>query len=125
MRKLSEIKGAEAIVLMADMVEPAAIIMGDGITGKLITEEKGAIKAIKHALKHHTEETLQIMAALDGVDIDDKRAFKAYKEGVDFLSLPSMLLEVVNDQALQDFFISQAQKMEETPSTPASQTSKE
>jgi hypothetical protein len=83
------------------------------------------IKAVKHALKHHTEETLMIMAALDGVDIDDRKAFERYKEGVDFLALPSMLLEVVNDQALRDFFISQAQKMEETPSTPASPTSKD
>lgn len=106
MRKLSEIRGEDAIEVLAQIVEPAAEIMSDK---EIVSAARGEkrIRLVSLMLKTHKTEVLQIMAALDGVDYEDEVAYKRYVESQNLLSLPKALLDIVNDKDLMDLFTSQ------------------
>lgn len=125
MRKLSSYRGEEAVEVIANIFEPATYIMADKELREMATQEKGRMRAIKHALKHHKTEVLQIMAVLDEVDIEDEKAFKEYVNGVNFFTLPKNLLYILNDPDIQSLFISQGLMEEATQPSPASDASVE
>lgn len=125
MRKLSSYRGEEAVEIIANITEPAIKIMADKELRDMITQEKGRMKAVKHALKNHKREVLQIMASLDGVDVEDENAFKEYVDSVTFFTLPMNLFSIFNDPDIQSLFTSQAQMEEATQSSPASDVSME
>lgn len=108
MRKLSEIRGEDAIEVLAQIVEPAAEIMSDK---EIVSAARGEkrIRLVSLMLKTHKTEVLQIMAALDGVDYEDEVAYKQYVDSQNLLSLPKALLDIVNDKDLMDLFTSQGQ----------------
>lgn len=125
MKRLSEYRGEQAIEVMGDILEPATIIMGDPEIRKLNDESTSKVKIVKYILKNHRESVLQIMAVLDGVDIDDKKAYEDYRKSVNFFTLPMNLLSILNDPDVQSLFTSQGQMMGSTFSTPASEKSQE
>ena len=96
MRKLSEIKGEEALDVLAEIIEPAAEIFTDEAVKKALTEGKNKLEAVKIVLKEHKKAVIAVMAALEGVAVEE------YQPSL--LALPAMLLEVLNDPDLQKLF---------------------
>jgi uncharacterized membrane protein YcjF (UPF0283 family) len=95
MRKLSEIKGEDAMDVLADLIEPIAEFSTDKEFIELI--RKGdKIKAVSHAIKTHKKAVLTVMAILEGVNIEE------YNPSL--IRLPALLLEVFNDPELVELF---------------------
>lgn len=106
MRKLQDVKGEEALDVLADVLEYAVkLVQNDTI--REILNKKGFrdVEAIKVLIKEGKHEIIQIMAAIDGKPYND------FLNSLDLLTLPVMLYETFNDEALQAVFTSQVQKM--------------
>ena len=125
MRKLKEFRGEAAIEAMGDILEPATIILGDGHIKELVQGKASRVKTITYALKTYKREVLQIMAVLDGVDINNEEEYTEYTNGVNILTLPIKLLELLNDPELQSLFTSQEWMEGVIASTPVSESSQE
>ena len=97
--KLSEYHGEAALDLLADLIEPAGEIMSDKGIGEVF--EKNRFKAISLAIKNHKKAVMQIMAAMDGVPVEE------YKCNV--FTLPVKILEILNDPGLVQLFTYQGQ----------------
>lgn len=104
--KLSEYKGEKALDLLADLIEPAAVIMADKEIARLAKANMPPIKIVKTAIKNHKAEVIEILAILDGEDP------KEYAEKVTLFTLPAKLLEIFNDPDLMNLFTLQGQKPE-------------
>lgn len=106
--KLTEFRGEDAIELLADILEPTALILGDEATRKLVKDAQAKkitkVKAISKVIKKHKKEIVEILARLDGQDP------KTYDCNI--LVLPQKVLDIVNDKELASFFTSQVQQME-------------
>lgn len=95
MRKLSEIKGEEALDVLAEIIEPAAQIFTDeNVKNALKSESR--IKAVKIILKDHKKAILALMAALEETPVEE------YKPTL--LAIPALILGVLNDPELQSLF---------------------
>ena len=106
MRKLQDVKGEEALDVLADVLEYAVkLVQNDTI--REILNKKGFrdVEAIKVLIKEGKHEIIQIMAAIDG------KPYNEFLKSLDLLTLPVMLYETFNDEALQAVFISQVQTM--------------
>ncbi len=108
MKKISDIKNEEALDVLAEIIEPTALIMADpAIRDMARTQNKmGAIKVI---LKNHKSEIIQILASLDGVPVEEYEC--------NILTLPVKIIEILNDKDLMSFFTSQEWTEEKTAST--------
>ena len=95
MRKLSEIKGKEALDVLAEIIEPAAEIFTDENVKKALKSES-RIKAAKIILKDHKKAILTLMAALEGVSVEEYQPT--------LFALPSLILGVLNDPELNSLF---------------------
>lgn len=95
MRKLSEIKGEEALDVIAEIIEPAAEIFTDENVKKALKSES-RIKAAKIILKDHKKAILALMAALEETPVEE------YKPTL--LALPALIIGVLNDPELQSLF---------------------
>lgn len=94
MKKLSEYKDREAIVLLGKIIAPVTVVLADK---KVRTElKKSKLHAISAAIETHANEVFEIMAALEGMDVKDYHC--------NLLTAPKMLMEVLADKDLQDFF---------------------
>lgn len=116
MKKLSEYKDEEALDLLAELIEPAGDIFSDK---EVVTQirSKNKMAAISLAIKNHKKSVIEIMAVLDGVPV---REFHC-----NILTLPGQLVEILNDEDLWDFFVSQGLMEEQTPSGSAMGTTEE
>jgi hypothetical protein len=106
MRKLQDVKGEEALDVLADVLEYAVkLVQNDTI--REILNKKGFrdVEAIKVLIKEGKHEIIQIMAAIDG------KPYNEFLNSLDLLTLPVMLYETFNDEALQAVFTSQVQTM--------------
>ena len=103
MRKLSELKGEEALDILADILEPASEIMKDE---EMVTLARSGdnVKAVSKAIKNHKKAVIQILAAFDGEDPD--------KYEPPIMALPIKLLEIFNDPDVQTVFSLQGQSTE-------------
>lgn len=102
MRKLSDYQGEEAIELLGEILEPTMLILAD----KEVSEGTGERTALKLAtiiLKKHPHEILEILARLDG---EEPSTYKC-----NILTLPSKIIQILNDKDLMDFFASQTAEM--------------
>lgn len=101
MRKLSDYQGEEAIVLLGEILEPTMVILAD----KDVSENKAPtrLQLASIILKKHPKEILEILARLDGEEVKD------YKCNI--LTLPTKVVEILNDKDLMDFFASQTAEM--------------
>ena len=98
MKKISEFKNDEALDLLAEIIDPTAVIMADNNV-KALAKDGDKLKIVKYILKNHKESIIAILAALDGVPVDE------YEFNV--FTLPMKLLEILNDKELVSFFMSQ------------------
>lgn len=108
-----EIKGEEALDVLADILEPACEIMTDEeVSSELQSGSK--IRGITLILKNHKQSIISIMARLNGENP------KTYEPNL--VALPKMLLEIFSNPEVQSLFISQSQSKEETPFGSAMET---
>ena len=116
MKKLSEFKDEEALDLLADLLDPCAEIFSDKeLVGLIRSGER--IKAVSKAIKEYKTEVVEIMAALEGVKVED------YHYNV--FTLPKMVLNVINDKDLLDFFKSQGESDSENHSGSVTENTEE
>lgn len=113
MKKISDIKGEQALDVLADMLEPAAEIMTDRNVVELARSEQ-KLSAIKAAIKDHKKAVLQVLAILDGENPD------TYNPPL--MALPLKLLEVLNDPDVQMVFSPQGQNQEGNASGSATES---
>lgn len=105
MKKISEYKNEEALDLLADIIEPAAKIFADKEIAKFMHGSQ-RLAAVSAAIKGHKKEVLEILARLNGVPVEEYVC--------NIFSLPSTLLEVLNDEELLNFFTASVRKNTET-----------
>lgn len=96
MRKLSEIKGEEALDVLAEIIEPAAEIFTDENVKNALKVENNKAKAAKIILKDHNKAVLTLMATLEGVPVEEYQPT--------LFALPSLILGVLNDPELNSLF---------------------
>lgn len=96
MRKLSEIKGEEALDVLAEIIEPITTIIQDEEVKAGF--EKNVAKCVAIALKKHKKEIIEIFACINGKSVEDTL------DEIDILSLPSYIVDVLNEPALQSLF---------------------
>lgn len=112
--KLSDYKGEAAIDLLADIMEPMAIILADKEIQNLYfaKDEKGnrirnaPIKYVKPMLKNHKKEVIEILARVEGIPVEE------YREQCNVITLPMQILEFINDKEIQNLFTSQRQMLD-------------
>lgn len=114
MRKLSDIKGEEAIEVLSEIVEPLFSIFSDAEVQEIVKAKKPYVLAVKPALKGHKKEVLHIMATLEG------KPDAEYAPNL--LELPAMLIDFFNDPEVQtvlgSLFTSGSQELASTGSAP-------
>lgn len=116
MRKLEEYENEEALDLLADLLGPVVMIFAEPDIAEF-TRHKNYIKAVQVAIKKHKKEVLEIMATLEGVPVKEYRC--------NVVTLPKMLIDIMNDPLLADFFTSQAQTDSQTTSGPVTETTED
>ena len=102
MKTFADYMEEESVDLVADIIEPAARILGDK---KVIEsfQKKPMLLIAKDLLKAHKKDVLEIVHRIDPEPVN----------GVNLITQLLVLLnEVAKDEALMDFFKSQGQKME-------------
>ena len=101
MKRLSEYKNEAALDLLVEIMEPASELMSDSEAVALLYSKKPGdrMKGVTQMIKAHERAVIQILAALDGVPVDQ------YECG--FFTLPTRLLEILNDKELLGFFMDQ------------------
>lgn len=96
MRKYSDIKGEEAIDVLAEIIVPITEIANDENVRKGYEENVARCASI--ALKDHKEEVLQILTAIDGRSREEMLA------DLNVLTLPAVLIEILSDPVVQELF---------------------
>lgn len=95
MRKLSEIRGENALDVLADLIDPISKITKDKKFVDFI--RKGdRLAATKVLLKEHKRSIIEVLAILNEEDPD------SYEPSL--LSLPAMIIELLNDPDLANLF---------------------
>lgn len=102
--KLSEYKNEDALELLANIIDPLSAIISDKAVSAHLKRGGQLAKAVSVAIKNHKHEVFEVLAALDGVPVDE------YECGV--FTLPAKLIEVLNDKEMLDFFGLQGTKEE-------------
>jgi len=119
MKRLSDYKGEEAFEVLADIMEPLAVILADEEILPLARSKAPAIKYVKPILKNHKEELMSVLARLDGTPIEE------YKESVNLITLPAQIMTFINDPQVRSLFTLQNQRTESSSSGPALEGTKE
>ena len=115
MKKLSEYKNEEALDLLADIIEPVSYILAD--TEFVDKLQKNRMSAIQHVIKEHKKDVLAILARLEDVPVEEYECT--------IFTLPVILINMLNDPDLLDFFKSQGLKIEEESSGSATENIEE
>ena len=98
MRKVTDIKGEEALDVLADIIDPAVEIMVDPEIRKL-SHENNKMAIIKAILKDHKKSIIEILATMEGMSVDE------FMTKLNILTLPYKVLSLFNDKELISFFI--------------------
>lgn len=111
MRKLSEVKGEEALDVLAEIIDEVVAIVQDVQISKAY-KSFGIrnVKTIKLMITRRKKELLSIMAAIDGKPYDE------FVESFNLVTLPVMLVDTFNDPDVIALFQSQTQMESETES---------
>ena len=95
MRKISEIKGEDALGVLADLIEPFSDIAMDQLMVSYLRSGKKLL-AVKHAMKFHPKSILEILAALN------EQEAETYDPNL--IEIPKMLLGLLNDPDVGTLF---------------------
>ena len=96
--KLSDIKGREAIELLADILEPVMRIFADKDIAEAWESNVTRVEMARLILKNHPDEVVTILKAMN--DGEEPNVF----------TLPIKLIELMNDDEMKRLFTSRAQK---------------
>lgn len=96
MRKLSEIKGEDALDVLADALGELSVIFGDQNFAKLVRGGASKMDAVKYLLKEHKKEVLTVMAIIEGENPDE------YEPTI--IEIPVKLLALLNDPDIKLLF---------------------
>lgn len=107
MKRISELRGEQALDILADLIEPAMEIMTDPEVVALSRAGEQS-KAISAAIKNHKQAVITVLALLSD---EDPATYDP-----PLLSLPIKLLEILNDPDVQTVFSGQGQNTEENVS---------
>lgn len=113
--KLSDFKGEEALDILADLLDPVAIIAGDKEVKAIYNSGRPKLYLVKYIIKNHKKEIIEILAILDKEDP------ATYAEKLTLITLPTKVIELFNDKDLQELFQSQSQMNEGTSSGSATE----
>ena len=94
--RLCEFQDEKAIEVLAELVDPISVIAADELVKAAFKESKA--EAVSVLLKNHAHELMQIMAALDGVPVEEYHC--------NVLTLPKKLMEIINDPDVMSLFTS-------------------
>jgi hypothetical protein len=115
--RLSEIKGTDAIDVIADIIDPVTVILADKEIQEAIETKKPYLLIAKTILKNQKEAILEVLAVLHK---EDPKEFKP-----SLIELPIMLVQLVQDvmdnKELVDLFQLQGVKTASVSSFPAMQ----
>lgn len=94
MRKLSEIKGEEALDVLAEILVPITTIANDEEVKNGF--ETNIAKCVSIALKKYKSEVMDMLAAIDGKPKEELE--------IDLLTLPTAIIEILSEPAIQSLF---------------------
>ena len=92
MRKLSEIRGEDALDVLADLLDPVSEICVDEKIKELYKDKEAENKKLKMAtliLRNHKKAIIKILAILEGVKLEEYKPSLAV--------LPVLVLQLLND----------------------------
>lgn len=112
MRKLSELKNEEGIIVIGKILSP----IGKLLSGGERKEKENNLEYFGRMLQSNPKEALEIMAALDGVPIEEYN--------VSLVEILHNLNEMINDPDLADLFNSQRQTIASSASAPVNTEAK-
>lgn len=95
MKKLSDYKGDEAIVLWGDLLEPLSAIFSDKKIAKVVNSGKSKIEIAKVILKNHPSEAEDILLRIDDTPIDGLNII---------LRLVALLADIGQNEEIKSFF---------------------
>lgn len=99
MKLLSDYRNEEALDLLVEILEPASEMMADQKVIEMLYEKGKRMEGVKLMIANHKSAVIKILAALDGCDPAE------YECG--FFTLPTRLIEILNDKELLTFFTEQ------------------
>ena len=114
MKKLSEFKDDEAMDVLAEILEPACNIIKDNDFKVAMRGDKkkgilpNRLEAVKVAVTKHRKDVVKMMAVLNETPVEEFH--------YNLLTLPTMMLEMLNDKELIHFFSYKSETDLETPS---------
>lgn len=102
--KLLELKNEDALDLLADIIDPISRITSDKLF--LETYKSGdKVRAIKILIKAHKSDIIEILAISEGVPVEEYEC--------NILTLPSILMDILNSEEFSSLFPSSGQTEEE------------
>lgn len=93
--KISEIKGEQAITVLAEIIDPITTILADT---EVQAAKKDRVKAIQIALRKYPKEIIHCLALIEGEDP------ATYQPSL--MSIPKKLVEITEDEDVKSLFIS-------------------
>lgn len=96
MRKFTDIKGEESLDVLAEILVPITVIANDEEVKKGFETNVAMCASI--ALKNHKKEVIDILTAIDGRDREEML------KDLDLLTLPTVLIEILSEPAVQNLF---------------------
>lgn len=119
MRRLSEIKGEEAIDVMAALMSPASIILSDeSVKERMKRKNSTMAEVAAYVVKSHKDSVIDMLTILSG------KTRNEYVENMSVLSLVQDVIYMFNEPELQELFTGQEQKEDGGHSGPATATTK-
>lgn len=98
--RLSDFKGEEAIEILAEIMEPASIIMGDPDVQRMLSQKGNSyLKIASFILKGHKKEILDMYEPLTKESRDEATPVKMIK----------LIMDIINDPEITSLFPSQSQ----------------
>lgn len=105
----------DQLELFADLIEPAAEIIGDKAVAKILQTGGKPAKAVKIAIKNHKQAVIELLARLDGVDPENYVVPGP-------IGLTMKLINLFNQPDIKDLFTVQEQSEIAADSGPAMET---
>lgn len=99
MRKLSEIYGDEAVDVLAELLDPAFVIMNDKEFRAIFENHEPVVNVARYIVKNYRNEAMHLLTVLSGEE--------EYNPSV--IGLIKDVASLFEDEELIDFFDSQAQ----------------
>lgn len=119
--RLSEIKGENAIDVLADILDPLTEMLADPNVKKVARSKSPTLIKASKILKYQKKAVLEMLAILNQTPVDEFNP--------SLLELPIMLVDLLNDvsenEELASLFQSQGQMITDAPFGPATEITTE